>query len=108
MNHTQEINGRFDTTRVASAPNEKVLGRFSRSFGKNKQPQEVPDPFQAAWAAKRDVPASVCCGEDMGLVEDTGLGTIGTEWDLVHIPVNSKQIVSSVVMCFAYAQRRAT
>jgi len=42
-------------------------------------------------------------GKTWVLVEDTGLGTIGTEWDLVHIPVNSKQTVSSVVMCFAYA-----
>lgn len=67
MNHTQEISGRFDPTWVTSAPNEKVLGGFSRSFGKNKQPQEAPDPVQAVWAEKRGVPASVCCGEDMGL-----------------------------------------
>ena len=64
---------------MPSAPDEEVLGRFSRSFGKNKQPQEALDTFQAAWAAKRDVPASVCCGEGICLVEDTGLGTIGTE-----------------------------
>ena len=69
------------------APNEKVLGCFSRSFGKIKQAQEGLDFLQAAWAEKCDVPASFCCGEDKDVVEEDGLGTIITEWRLVHIPV---------------------
>ena len=43
--------------------------------------------FKQAWAEKRVVPASVCCGEDKDVVEEDGLGTIITEWRLVHIPV---------------------
>lgn len=104
MNHTQEISGRFDPTRVISAPNEKVFGHFSRSFAKkNKQPQEAPDLFQAVWAEKCAVPASVCCGEDMSLVEDIGLGTIDAERDLVHIPVSSRRTVFNAVACLPCA-----
>lgn len=76
-------------TWMISAPNEKVLGLFSRNFGENKHPQEMPDLVQAAWARKRDVPALVCCGENKDVVEENGLGTIITEWRLVHIPVMS-------------------
>jgi hypothetical protein len=63
-----------------------MLGHFSQSFNQNKHPQEALDPFQAACAEKRAVPASFCCGEDWDRVEEDVLGIIGAEKDLVHIP----------------------
>jgi hypothetical protein len=78
-----------------------MLDHFDQSFTQNKHQQEALDPFQAARAEKRAVPASFCCGEDWDRVEENVLGIIGPEKDLVHIPAMSllKQTVLDSVTC---------